>query len=184
MFESDKSVPLCIDLDGTLVKEDTSILLLRKFIKQNPFNIFKVLFWFVSSFNNAHVKAKLANNCTLDITKLTFSSLIKNLINQAAQQERKIYLVTGSNQIIAKQITKEIKEFTSYFASDDKINLVGNTKASNLNIKIGKNEYIYAGNSKQDIPVWDNSFGVIVSPFASKKIVQFARKKYKNIIIL
>ena len=184
MFKSDKSIPLCVDLDGTLIKEDTSLLLLKQFIMQDTTNIFKLIFWYCKTFSNAYIKEQLAKHCILDISKLTFSTLVQSLIKKAAQEKRKICLVTGTNYKIAQKINEHVIELDDYFASTIEINLVAKQKANSLVAKFGEHGYIYIGNSTQDFPVWDKALGVIVSPFASSKVATIARKKYKNVMIL
>ncbi len=154
-----EQVPLCVDLDGTLIKTDSlheSFLLL---IKKNPLYCIIAVFWILKS--KAHFKAEVAKRTHLAVETLPYNDDVIEYI-QSQRSVRKILLVTGSNTSIATAVAGHIKLFDEVVASDSTINLTGANKQKYLVDRFGEGEFEYIGNDHADMPVWSSAKQVSV----------------------
>ena len=146
------SIPLCVDLDSTLLRIDLLEEAAAKYIIRRPWRCFQVLAWLVRG--KAFLKFQLAKRVPLRTDSLPFSSRVLDLIQREAQLGRKVYLVTGSSQSYAVQVAAAIDRFTGVFASDERVNLTGEIKAEKLKATFGERGFDYAGDSLRDLAVW------------------------------
>ena len=66
------SIPLFVDLDGTIIKEDIGQMAIKKKIKDNIFNIFGILIRFML-FGKPSVKFYVSKNFDINFDKLHFN---------------------------------------------------------------------------------------------------------------
>ena len=154
-----EQVPLCVDLDGTLIKTDSlheSFLLL---IKQNPLYCIIAVFWLLKS--KAHFKAEVAKRTHLSVETLPYNDDVIEYI-QSQRSIRKVLLVTGSNTSIAASVGYHIKLFDEVIASDSNLNLTGDNKRQYLVNRFGEGGFEYIGNDHADMPVWSSAGQVSV----------------------
>lgn len=64
-------VPICVDLDGTLIRDDVTTIAATECVKRNIFNIFRLLFWCCGGI--AHFKRRLSEVVPIDPTKLNYN---------------------------------------------------------------------------------------------------------------
>ena len=150
--QSNYSLPLVIDLDGTLIYSDLlheSILIL---IKSKPWLFFLLPYWLL--FGKARFKSKLASLVTISIASLPYNYKIIEFLTEQKKLGRKIVLCTASNTVIAQSISDHLGFFDEVIASDESINLTGPAKANELINRYGKGGFDYAGNSYADLAVW------------------------------
>ena len=63
--------PLCVDLDGTLVKSDTLLDGLCQFARRQPLQIWRVPLWLAGG--RARLKLEVARRAPLDATRLPYN---------------------------------------------------------------------------------------------------------------
>ena len=161
-------IPLCVDLDGTLVFSDTLQENLIKLLLHKPEYIFVIPFWFLKGI--AFLKHKIASEIELKYSLLPYNIKIIEYIKQKKRSGCKIYLSTGANEKIALGVSKYLKCFDDIFASNEILNNVGKTKAEILIKKFGYQKFDYIGNSNNDIPALQSSKkGLLVN--ANKKTI-------------
>jgi 4-hydroxybenzoate polyprenyltransferase len=149
------TAPLCVDLDGTLLKTDTLYELLVRVLKQQPLLIFLLPVWLL---RGKHVlKHELAVRCQLDPALLPYNSDFLGFLRSEHANGRKLYLVTGAYKTVAQSIANHLGFFSDVFATDEHTNLTGERKALLLIEKFGKNGYDYAGNDDVDHVVWSEA---------------------------
>jgi 4-hydroxybenzoate polyprenyltransferase len=153
-------LPLCIDLDGTLILSDTLIESLLLLLKQKPWLVLLLPFWLCSG--KARFKARLASYTTLNPNALPYHPDLLDYLTSESQKGRKVYLVTAANQAIADSIARHLNVFKQAFGSDDKRNLKGRHKRDFLNDQFGKGKYDYAGNHHCDLPIFKDAGHSIV----------------------
>ena len=73
--------PLCVDLDGTLIKTDILLESLFVLLKQKLRSIVQIPFWF--SKGKAHLKHQIANRVELDVSVLPYHDEFLALISPA-----------------------------------------------------------------------------------------------------
>ena len=154
------SLPLCVDLDGTLIQTDSLWEACLRLISQNPFMILLFPLWLF--LGKAGFKHKISQHVELAPSSLPFNANLLKYLTQQRLHNRHIVLVTAANKNIAESIAAHLNIFDEIFASDESNNLSGNNKAKVLIDKFGDKEFVYAGNANVDLKVWKNSAAAIV----------------------
>lgn len=158
--------PICIDLDGTLIRYDVTTEAIKLFVRRNPLKLFKIFIWFLKG--RAYLKKKLAINVDLDVSALQYNKIFLEFLIKKKKEGHKLFLATASDQLYANKIADCLKIFDGVFASDGVVNLRAEAKADTLVAIFGKDGFIYAGNSRDDVYVWDKSAEcILVSPTKS-----------------
>ena len=160
------SVPLCVDLDGTLVNTDTLVESALLLVKKNPLYIFVLFIWLLSG--KAQLKEQIASRTTLDVTTLPYNQKLLEWLQVQSEQGRDLILVSASNHSIVNAVASYLKIFTKVMASSSTHNLSAGNKRDELDKVFGKGNYDYAGNSKDDVKVWAHcSSAILVNAPAS-----------------
>ncbi|MGB0935521.1 MAG: hypothetical protein ACPGXY_05590 [Alphaproteobacteria bacterium] len=167
------SLPITVDLDGTLIFNEISFFTLIKYLKQKPWGVFMVMYWWIRGFN-PYVKQQLAKSATFDPSELDFNEPLLMSLGTLHSQGRKLLLVTGADQAHADLIAHHAGIFSGAHGSNGKVNLIGKNKAAFLSETFGRKGFIYYGNSWQDVKVWEAAAsGVAVNaPDALKAYVK------------
>jgi len=148
-------LPLCVDLDGTLVKGDLLIQNIIAVLKYQPLYMLIFPFWLL--FGRAGFKKKVALVRSIEIEKLKFNDKLREFLFCEKEKGRKIVLVTGSNIHVADVVAEHLKIFSEILASDANLNLTGRRKAEVLVRLFGQKKFDYIGNSYRDLPVWESA---------------------------
>ena len=168
--------PICVDLDGTLIRDDVTIEAFKIFTRQNFFNLFKIFVWFLQG--RAHLKKKLAANVDLDVSTLQYNKNFLDFLITKKSEGHKLFLATACDQSYADKIADSLKIFDGVFASNGVVNLRAEAKVNALVMIFGEGRFIYAGNSKDDVHVWNKSAEcILVSPTKSA-LEKMKNKKY------
>lgn len=173
--------PLIIDLDGTLINSDLLFESTLSFIIKNPINAFKVVKYLFSG--KANLKYKIAQNIKINPKYLPYNTKVIDLIKKEKAKSRKIILATASNYKYARQISDYLKLFDDVFASDKNTNFSKNRKADKLAKNFSENNFDYAGNSNDDLPIWSKcNIAYIVKPsiFLMRKLKRIYKEKNSN----
>ncbi|WP_263349867.1 UbiA family prenyltransferase [Acidicapsa acidisoli] len=158
-----QGVPLCVDLDGTLVKSDTFLDSLCILLRTHPASLLRIPGWLISG-GKAHVKAEVAAVSPLDATHLPYNQAVLHFLEEQHRLGRPIYLVTGADTSLASRVAAHLGLFSGVMASNgetgssghtDSVNLTGNRKLTALQHRFPAFDYI--GNSRPDIPVLSHS---------------------------
>ena len=91
------------------------------------------------------------------------------------RRDRRIALATASDRRIADAVAAHLGLFGDVLASDGIINLKGRTKASALSRRFGARGYVYAGDSRADIPVWQAAAAGVVVGNSERLAARVAR---------
>ena len=146
------SAPLCVDLDGTLVKTDLLWESALRLLAHNPLYLFLLPVWLLSG--KAFLKEEIARRVFLEPSLLPYNREFLNYLCQEHAAGRRLILVTASNQRLAESVANYLGVFKEVIASDASMNMRGQTKADCLLARFGHQGFDYAGNSKIDLPVW------------------------------
>lgn len=153
-------VPLCVDLDGTLIHSDMLHELSLRLLAYSPLSVLKLPFWLASG--KAVLKRQLTDRLTFDPTSLPYNEELIFWLRQQRSGGRRLVLCTASDQGVADAIAANLGLFDEVLASDGVINLAGRHKADALVARYGEKGFDYAGNSAADIPVWEHARRAIV----------------------
>lgn len=160
LHDDDVVVPLCMDLDGTLIKTDMLFESFLVLIKSNPLYLFSCFAWLLRG--RAHLKAEIARRVTLDASLLPYNDGMVSLLHEARQQGRKLYLCTAADRHLARAIADHLQCFDGIFASNGIVNLSSRHKAQTLTQEFGEHGFDYCGNSTADLAVWKQARNAIV----------------------
>jgi phosphoserine phosphatase len=163
---------LCVDLDGTLIYEDTLNQAMLCFIRKNPLRLALLLIWLL--YGRAYLKKKIFQRVTLDPAQFSYNQNLIAWIKSEKEQGRKIILVTATDMKMARAVFEYCPLFDDVLASDGLVNLRSENKAAALNKNYGHRQYDYAGNSSADYPVWAQAREAIVVN-ASQKVLNKAK---------
>jgi 4-hydroxybenzoate polyprenyltransferase/phosphoserine phosphatase len=152
--------PLCVDLDGTLIRTDLLLESLLTLIKRNPLNLFRALFWLIRG--RAVLKARIAARVTLNPALLPYDKRLLAWLKTERNAGREVWLCTASNQALADSIAAHLGIFDGVIASDERTNLAGSRKAQRLIERFGEGSFDYCGNEWRDLQIWRHSRAAIV----------------------
>ena len=149
---SDKEIPLCVDLDGTLIRSDVLMESFLLLIKLRPWMIFVIPFWLLRG--RAALKYEIAHRVDLDAKTLPYQENLIGFLKDERTKGRTLILATAAHRKIAEGIAEHLGIFTVVLATADGINLVGRVKRDALVERYGERGFDYAGNSRADLHVW------------------------------
>jgi 4-hydroxybenzoate polyprenyltransferase/phosphoserine phosphatase len=167
------TVPLCVDLDGTLVRTDLLWESLVRLLQRNPLYALAVPFWFLRG--RAVLKAQLASRAQVDVSALPYHQPFLEFLRSERRRGRRLFLVTASDRRPAEAVAAHLNLFTEVLASDGHTNLRGVQKGAKLVERFGEHGFDYAGNSSVDLPVWARARQAIVVNASPRLAAQAAR---------
>ncbi|VWB12351.1 membrane protein [Burkholderia metallica] len=147
------SRPLVVDLDGTLLRSDILVESGFSYLKSYPLRFFSPLLWLAGGGKPA-LKSALAARVDLDVSVLPYDPQIVAWLEEERASGRTIALATASHEKYAHEIARHLDLFDEVFATDDQINLSSHMKKDRLVARFGEQGFDYAGNSRDDLPVW------------------------------
>jgi 4-hydroxybenzoate polyprenyltransferase len=153
-------IPLCVDLDGTLVNSDTLVESAILLIKANPLTIFLMLLWLLRG--KACLKEMITARTALDVSILPYNQPLLDWLHKQRGEGRALVLVTAANQRIANAVAAYLGIFSEVIASNEIDNLSADNKRDKLDSLFGKGGYDYVGNSRDDLTVWANCRRAVV----------------------
>ena len=154
-------IPICIDLDGTLIHTDMLHESAFCLVKAAPLSVLK-LPWVLLTKGKADLKQWIAEKVDFDPSVLPYNQVFVKWLREQQAMGRRLVLCTASDRSIAEPIAKYLGFFDEVMASDGLINLEGKSKAKALVEKFGKKGFDYAGNSMPDLEVWHHARKAIV----------------------
>lgn len=156
-------VPLCVDLDGTLIRSDLFVESLFALLRKNVAYLFLIPVWLLRG--KAHLKQQIAERVDLDVTLLPYHGPFLRYLREQRAAGRRLVLVTGAHQKYAREVAAHVGLFEEVLATDDTTNLSGTDKRARLTADYGGRGYDYAGNSRKDLEVWSEARrAVVVAP--------------------
>jgi 4-hydroxybenzoate polyprenyltransferase/phosphoserine phosphatase len=152
-------VPLCVDLDGTLIQTDllvegtVAVLTNRRLIGQWP-RMFAT--------SRAGLKRNVAALAPLDVSLLPYNRPLLSYLREQKASGRKLVLATAADQHVAHAVADHLDLFDEVIASDGEHNLRGEAKARALVERFGLRGFSYVGNESCDMPVWRAAYSAVV----------------------
>ena len=169
------SLPLCVDLDGTLVKSDTLLDCLCVLARTQPRLLLRLPFWLAKG--KATLKREVTAHTPLDAAHLPYNDPLVIYLRQQVADGRRLYLSTGADHALAQRVAEHLGIFEEVFASDGSTNLTGNSKLRLLEARFGSGGFAYVGNSYADLPLLTASPGAMLANPVAGLRGRLARKK-------
>jgi 4-hydroxybenzoate polyprenyltransferase len=158
-------VPLCVDLDGTLIRTDLLIESFFVSLKHNAWFLFAAPVWLFRG--KAFLKRRLAGRADLDCSGLPYHPELLEYLRAQRAGGRSLVLVTASDRKYAEQVAAHVGLFDAVLASDGEVNLAGKAKRDCLGRQFGERGFDYAGNGRDDLPVFSHARrALLVNPEA------------------
>lgn len=158
-----RHVPLCVDLDGTLIATDTLWEGLVAVLVRRPWLLFAAVAWMISG--KAVLKREVAARYQCQGRDWPYRSEMIARIKLARDAGQQVWLVTGAAQSTATTIAGHLGLFDRVLHSTDSENLTSHRKRDRLVALCGDGGFDYAGNSRDDLVVFDAARrAIIVAP--------------------
>jgi len=174
------SLPLVIDLDGTLIQTDSLWDSVLQLLARKPHWFIFLIGWL--RFGKAGFKSKIAENTQLDVSILPYNKEVIELARKARIQGRSVVLATASNHKLAQAVGNHLDLFDLILGSDDSCNLKGKNKANVLVEKYGEKSFDYVGDARPDLDVWRHGRKAYV--VGKKRLVQKAKSVCSEVEVL
>ena len=166
LSETASQRPLCVDLDGTLVKSDTLVDSLLVLLRAHPRSFLQTFRWVLDG--KAALKAQVGRVVSLDVAHLPYNRPLLTFLEQEHAQGRRIYLATGADAKLARKIAAHIGLFDGVLASDGDKNLTGDHKLDGLRAEFGEDGFDYIGNADPDLLLLQHAGeAMLANPHAS-----------------
>ena len=142
--------PLCVDLDGTLVKSDTLVDSVLILARQNPRAILSIPLWL--SRGKASLKQHVTDAVSIDIVHLPYNRPLLRYLEEQHAAGRPLYLATAADRSLAGRIADHLGIFQDVLASDGANNLAGQNKLDAFRSRFG-DRFTYIGNAQPDLSI-------------------------------
>ena len=159
LFGLPLSMPLVLDLDGTLIAGDLLYKSFFSILRRNPLVVFQCVRWLLRG--RAALKRQLALRSRIDWDRLQLHQDVLALAIREKTAGRAIVLATAADEILAGQLASRLGLIDRVFASDGQRNLKGSVKAELLRQHFPAG-FIYAGDSEADLKVWRHASGIVL----------------------
>jgi len=155
-----KTIPVAVDLDGTLIATDLLWEGLFLLLRKNPLFLFMVPFWILGG--PARLKQEIAARVDLDPALLPYRQSVLDRIAAERAAGRQVILATGTPRKFADAIAAHLGVFDKVMATDGPHNLTSGRKRAVLVEAFGDGGFDYFGNSRHDVKVFDAAREAIV----------------------
>jgi 4-hydroxybenzoate polyprenyltransferase/phosphoserine phosphatase len=163
--------PLCVDLDGTLLRTDSLLEGLLSLISDRN-GIGKLAGLLTSS--RAAFKQRVGALGKMAPETLPFNAELIEFLSTQKRNGRRIVLATAADEKTARAIADHLGLFDDIVASDGVHNLKGEEKAAELVRRYGHKGFDYAGDGRADLAVWRHADGIVIVN-ASQAVAREAR---------
>ncbi len=147
MISAAGEVPLCVDLDGTLVKSDTLIDAVLLLARQQPRSPLHWPAWVRKG--RAGFKREVTGRAVVDVEHLPYNQALLAFLREEHARGRRIYLATAADIGFAEQVAAHVGLFTGVLASDGTLNLAGKNKLAAFQERFPEG-FSYIGNAIPD----------------------------------
>ncbi len=143
-------LPLCVDLDGTLVKSDTLVDTVLVLARQDPMAVLRFPGWMAQG--KAAFKRKVTSLAEIDVERLPYNRPLLEYLREEHAKGRQIWLATGADTLLAERVAAHLRLFAGVLASDGKTNLTGHNKLAVFEQSFPQG-FCYIGNARPDVPL-------------------------------
>jgi 4-hydroxybenzoate polyprenyltransferase len=149
------AAPLCVDLDGTLVKSDTLVDSLLVLLRSQPLKMLALSAKVLQG--KAAFKACVTDSVALDVAHLPYNRKLLHYLQCESAKGRPVYLATGADVRLARRVADHLGIFAGVLGSDGATNLTGQNKLDRLRNHLQSQQFDYIGNDSPDLPLLAHS---------------------------
>lgn len=157
--------PICVDLDGTLVKSDTLLDTVLVLARQHPADVIRIPGWIAQG--KAAFKRHLTERVKLDVEHLPYNRTLLEWLRVQHGAGHALYLATAADRELAERVAAHVGIFRGVLGSDGKTNLAGQNKLAAFREQFG-DDFCYIGNAPPDAPLLGACRApMVANPFGS-----------------
>lgn len=166
-------VPVCVDLDGTLIRSDLLVESFFAMLKARPLSVFLLPLWLLRG--RAHLKEQIARRAELDVSVLPYDLRVLEWVQKQREEGRSLWLCTASHRSYAERVAGHLGLFERVLATETGRNLSGRAKRERLCEELGEGGFDYVGNAPVDLHIWSHARRAIVVDESGRLADQAAR---------
>jgi len=151
--------PLCVDLDGTILRGDTFWEQVFALAHRDPLLAFRLLAW--SLRGKPYAKEQLVHLPLPAWSSFHVDAGIVGWLRADRAAGRPVHLVTGAHRAAAQLAAENLNCFDAVHCTTAELNLTSTRKAALLCALHGAGGFDYAGNSSADLAVWQEAHTAI-----------------------
>ncbi|MFH1767324.1 MAG: UbiA family prenyltransferase [Patescibacteria group bacterium] len=160
------SVPLCVDLDGTLISTDLFIESLILSFRQSVYLGLRILLKALQSRSAA--KSIAAQKTSILIDQLPYNKDLITWLEKERKKGRRLVLATAAARLHAEAVANYLGLFDEIISSEENINLKREKKREIFVKRFGDKGFDYVGDSKADLAVWRSARqAILIDPSSS-----------------
>lgn len=165
-------LPIYCDVDGTLIRSDLLIESAFASIKKKPWIVLIFPFWLMRG--RSYLKARLAEDYDMEPSLLPYNDALMTYLSDQSGRGRDVYLASASEERLVSAIADYLGFVRGTIATNEARNLKGHSKAEELVRHSGERDFVYIGDSRADLKVWEKAKeGIVVN--ASSSVERAAR---------
>lgn len=152
LIQAPDSVPLFVDLDGTLVHTDLAEEMLARGLRSG-----RAIRRGVQAFARdglSGLKRSLWTEVGLRVDLLPYNPQVLDYIKAARKAGRQVILATAADRDAAEEVAAYLGLFDAVIASEPGRNLKGAAKLQAIQDMVGTEPFEYLGDSAADMPIW------------------------------
>jgi 4-hydroxybenzoate polyprenyltransferase/phosphoserine phosphatase len=153
------TLPLVVDLDGTLTPTDTLHESLIQMAKQSPLSLVRLPLALLNGI--ADFKEEIAAQVDIDPAQLPYRQNLLDYLRAEKALGRPIILATAAHASIAREVAEHLDLFDQVLATGAGKNLKGMAKLQSIRAEVGE-KFAYAGDSTADLPIWKAASSAIL----------------------
>jgi 4-hydroxybenzoate polyprenyltransferase/phosphoserine phosphatase len=176
VYSGAETLPLVVDLDGTLILGDLLHESALKLARLQSLAVLQLPLWLMRG--KAALKHEIAQRVEVDVATLPYNKHLLGWLREQRAAGRRLVLCTASNERYAQDVAAYLGLFDEVIASDAQTNVSARRKAEVLAQRFGERGFDYAGNSADDLHVWARARQAIVVN-ASASVAGQARQRFE-----
>lgn len=165
-------LPLCVDLDGTLVRTDLLHEQFLQLLRQQPLALLRLPLWLGQG--KAAVKQRLAELVRLDLDTLPLNEPLVDFLLAQREKGRELALLSAADDSLVQAYARRLGLFAWAKGSDGRLNLAGPRKLVAIRAHYD-GAFAYAGNARVDMPIWAESAAALVAGDACRRLPEVSQ---------
>lgn len=164
--------PLCVSLNGTLLRTDLLHEQLLHLTRRHPLRLLAVPGWLMAG--RATLKRNLAAESDVDLDTLPRNDGLIDYLTAEHARGRELALLSGVDEGVVRAVADRLGIFAWSRGSDGREDLDGPRKLEAMRAAYGDG-FAYAGNGRADLPLWRGSQGALVAGAACRHLPEIER---------
>lgn len=171
-------VPLCVDMDGTLVRGDIFFLTCLRMLWRKPWLFPQALWWLRKG--RPYLKDQISRRVSLPSKSIPLRQGFLSWLRQQADGGRTVLLVTAGNEHAARMVAEAAGVFDEVLASTATLHLKGSRKGAALRERFGENGFDYVGDSRPDFKVWEHARRAYIIGFRANGLAKVLAGRFPD----